>query len=174
MQTEEPAARTARQGATRDGGRRSSGPRARTNACLLSLGGTAATGLLALGQLPHGDAWAAVPYSGGPTVLSVLHVTFGFGLTVSTLWHLYDRRRSLVTLAKRRGTRSLRSQLVYVALVGLLLASLVTGFVGDGRSQVAHHVAVSSFLLVAFTWHGVRRIARRCRTPRNAPMGVRP
>ena len=183
MQIEAPEARdlssttrpAAGKGATRGGGRRRSGPRARANACLVSLGGTVVTGLLIFGQIPHGDAWATAPSSGGgPAGLRILHVVFAAGLTVSSLWHLFDRRRSLATLAKRRDAKSLRCQLVYLALVGLLATSLLTGFVGDGRRQVAHHMAIAIVLSAACSWHGVRRMARRHRTPQRAPIGVRP
>ena len=182
VQTEAPAARdlssttgpTAGKGVARRGGRRRSGPRARANACLVSLAGTVVTGLLIFGQVPHGDAWETAPPSGGGSAgLRILHMVFVAGLIVSSLWHLFDRRRSLATFAKRGGPKSLRCQLVYVALIGLLAASLVTGFVGDGRSQVAHHMAVAIVLSVACTWHGMRQTARRRRTPQRAPMGVR-
>jgi len=165
---------TAGKRATRGEGRRRSGSRARASACLVSLAGTVVTGLLIFGQIPHGDVWATVASSdGGPAGLRILHVVFAANLTVSSLWHLFDRRRSLATVAKRRGASSLRCQLVYVALVGLLVASLVTGFSGDGRSHVAHHVALAIVLSVACAWHGVRQVARRHRTPQKAPMGVR-
>jgi hypothetical protein len=165
---------TAGKGVTRGRGSKGSGPHTRANACLASFGGTVVTGLLIFGQVPHGDAWATVPSpSGGPAGLRVLHVIFAAMLTVASLWHLFDRRRSLAALARRGGAGRLRGQLAYAALVGPLAASLVTGFAGDGRSQVAHHTAVAIVLSVACTWHGLRQIARRRRTPQGAPTGVR-
>jgi hypothetical protein len=171
-----PCGRTGRwwQQHSRGGGPRWGGPRAWANACLVLFGGTVATGLLIFGQIPHGDAWATVPSSsGGPAGLRMLHMVFAAGFTVSSLWHLLDRRRSRAALARRRGAKALRYQPVCVALVGLLAASLVTGFVGDGRSQVAHHIAVAVVLSVACTWHGARRMARSRWTPQRARMGVR-
>ena len=48
--------------------RKRSGPRARTNACLVSLVGTTLTGLLLLhAHTPYGDAWEAATASVGLT-----------------------------------------------------------------------------------------------------------
>lgn len=161
--------------ATGSDGRRRSGSRARANSCLVSLVGTAFTGLLLFGQIPHGDAWEAVPSSGGASVgLQILHVLFAASLTVSIGWHLVDKRRSVLAFARRKNGRTARCLLAYVGLVGFLVASLATGVVGDGRSQVAHHMAVAISLAAVCAWHGVRRMVRRHRGPYKAPMGARP
>jgi hypothetical protein len=161
--------------ATGGDGRRWSGSRARADSCLVSLAGTIITGLLLHGEIPHGDAWEAVASSGERSVgLQILHVLFAAGLTVSIGWHLVDKRRTVVALARRKSGRTVRCLLAYVGLVGLLAASLVTGVVGEGRSQVAHHLAVSIVLAVACAWHGVRRMARRRRGSYKAPVEARP
>ena len=153
--------------------RKRSGPRARANACLVSLVGTTLTGLLLHARLPHGDAWEAATASvGAKPGLQIVHVIFAAALVVSVAWHLVDKRRVLLTCIKRRSGRSLRSLLGNVALAGLLVASLLTGVVGDGRSQVAHHIAISSFLVVTCGWHGVRRMVRRRRATRRVTAGV--
>ena len=172
MSTARPTARREARGSR--GGRRS-GPRVRANSSLVSLAGTAFTGLLLFGQVAHGDAWETVPASGGGSAaLETLHVVFAAGLTVSVLWHLLDRRRPLLALAKRRTGAALQCQLAYVALVGLLAASLATGFAGHGRSQVAHHMGVSVVLAAACAGHGMRRMMRRPRTPQRMSAEARP
>ena len=152
------------------------GSRFRTTACLFLLAGTALTGLLLHGQIPHGDALAetASSASGGSLGMEVVHLVFAAGLTFSSLWHVVHRRRQLLGFARRRSGKALRSLLAYLVLVGLLVASIVTAFVGDGLSQLAHHMAVSSILLVAYAWHGGRRMARRRRSPRRVPVEARP
>jgi len=167
-----PTARTEARGSA---GRRWSGSQARTNSCLVSLTGTIITGLVLHGEIPHGDAWETVAFSGGGLIgLQILHVLFAAGLTVSIGWHLVDKRRSVLAFARRKNGRTLRCLLAYVGLVGFLVASLATGVVGDGRSQVAHHTAVAIGLTVACAWHGVRRMVRRHRGAHRAPVGARP
>jgi hypothetical protein len=163
---------TAQTGAGGGSGSRWSGPRVRANACLISLVGTAITGLLLHGQA-DGDVLVATSGSdGGSSGFQVLHVVFAMGFVASVGWHLVDKRRSLLAFAKRRSGKSLRCLLANTALAALVIASLITGFAGEGPSQVAHHMAVSIVLVAACEWHGVRRIVRRRRTGRRVRVQV--
>lgn len=153
---------------------RRASPRSRAIACLVLLAGTTLNGLLAHGQVPHGALERVGASSAGGPGLEIIHLVFAAGLTAAILWHLIDKRRSLVAFAKRRKGQSLRCLLVDVAIAGLLVAALVTGLAVDGPGQIPHHVAVSAVLAAAGTWHGGRRVARRRLTPRGVPAGVKP
>jgi len=162
------------EGAAKVGGRGWISPRGRGVACLVLLAGTTLSGLFLHGQVPHGALERVVASSAGGPGLEILHVVLAVGLTVTILGHLIDKRRSLVVFAKRRTGRSLRCLVADMAIGGLLVASLVTGPVGDGPGQIPHHVAVAIVFAAAGAWHGGRRVARRRRTPRRVPLGAKP
>lgn len=154
-------------------GSRWKGARARATACLVTLAGTTLTGLVLHGHTPHGDGWDAVPVAaGGPSGLLLVHVVFASGFLAALVWHLVDKRRALFAFARRRSARNLRCLLNNVMLAGLFLASLLTAFSGDARSQVIHHTAVSMILVAAYVWHGVRRMVRRRRAARRMVAGA--
>jgi len=149
------------------GDRKRSGPRSRAYACLVSLVGTNFTGLLVHSWSRHGEARETVYAPGSRAVgPEILHVVFAVSLTVLILWHLFDKRRLLAPCVKRRNGQTILRRLAYVMLMGLLVASLLTGFAGDGRSQVAHHAAVAAALTAAYAYHSLRRMVRRRRLPR--------
>lgn len=152
-------------------GRKLGSPRTRANACLTSLLGTTLTGWLLHGQIPHGDGWeTAIAPAGGAGGLTALHVVFATTFVVLLVWHLVDKRRTLLASARRPSGRNLRRLLANAALAGLLVASLVTAFSGDTSSQVIHHTAVSMALVGAYAWHGVSRMRRRKRTSSCVPV----
>lgn len=164
---------SARTGASDGGGRRWKGPRARAIARLVTLAGTAFTGLVLHGRTPHGDAWDAAPVApGGPSGFLVLHVLLASCFVAALAWHLVDKRRVLFAFARRGSARNLRCLLTNAMLAALFVASLLTAFSGDTRSRVIHHTAVSMVLVVAYGWHGVRRMVRRYRAARRMVAGA--
>lgn len=147
-----------------DAGRKRSGPRTSANACLVFLAGTTISGLLLHDEI-HGASITVSSPVGGTLAF---HVVCASGFMLSIAWHLVHKRRSLLAFAKRRSGKSLRCLFADVALAGLLVGSLLTALVGEGSSQVAHHMAVSLVLVGACAWHGVRRLVRRRRAARRA------
>jgi hypothetical protein len=121
---------------------------------------TTASGLVLHGQTPHGDDLErmVLSASGGLAVLKVIHLVLAVGFTLVLLWHLVDKWRALVTFARRRSGKCLRSLLASVVLSGLLVASMFTGLGDNGPGDVEHHTVVSIALLLAYAWHGVRRM----------------
>lgn len=158
----------------RHGGRRGrSRLRTRANACLISLLGTTLTGWLLHGRIPHGKGWeAAVSPAGGVAGLRAVHVVCAAAFMTLLIWHLVDKRRTLLASLRRPDGRNLRRVLANVALAGLLVASLLTSFWGDAGSQVIHHTAVSMVLVSAYAWHGVSRMRRKNRMSRHVPVGA--
>lgn len=117
---------------------------------------TTITGLMLYGSGAHGGA------------LSTVHMLCAFGLTISVVGHLIDRRRQLLGLVRRRHGKALRTLLVDAALLGLLLVSMVTGLGFNESGPAMLHVLISLALLAAYAAHAYRRIARRLRTAERA------
>src|SRR5690606_17713984 len=99
-------------------------------------------------------------------------VVLASGFVAALAWHLVDKRRALFAFARRGSARNLRCLPANAMLAGLLVASVLTAFSGDTRSRVIHHTAVSVVLVVAYAWHGVRRMVRKRRTARRMIAGA--
>ncbi|MCX8031922.1 MAG: hypothetical protein N3B14_00770 [Thermoleophilia bacterium] len=134
---------------------------------------TTLSGLLAHGQVPHGTLERSFAPSAWAPALETLHVVSAACLALTVVWHLADKCRTLIGFARVRTAKSLRHLLASAVLWALLMASLATGLVGSGPSQIPHHVAVAAVLTVAGVWHGGRRLARGRRASRQVPVGAR-